>query len=157
MLMSEIYKELETRLETSIAQKEISGKKVEEIKEKLDALQKAYEAVAAEYKTAQGNVDALQMAMESLSELGDFKPSDDEVKVAKKEEETKLTKGQLTWKHRTAIIVQYGKNGGVTGKYRTQKEVAEKLGCHVTRISQIMKENEKLQLKRRGFVLKYEY
>ena len=139
MTMREIYLELESQQKKYAAE-------VEELTKKLDK--------------ARNNKDSVEMAMESLSSLGDFRPSDEEEKEVKKEnkkEKKENNFNDLMWKHKNSVIIKYGLDGTKLGQYRSQKKLAEQLGVNQTSISHWMREDKQVQLEKRKFYLKYEY
>ena len=128
-----------------------------ELEEKKAKIMKRVEALEEELKKERGNLDAITMAMESLEQLGNFKPSEDEEKQLKKAAEKEEENKNLVWKHKTAIIVKFGRDGTKLGSYPTKKKLAEQLGVSQSMINYYMKQPESIQLKKRGYVLRYEY
>lgn len=151
-------------------EKELSEKK-DKILEILEKYQQEFDLIDTRWEKLNKQKVAIKAAMEQL-EQADFSLSEEE----KKEEVVKITEPEpvkieeekpveeekkkgtvLEWKHKNAMIVQYGRNGGIIKKFFTQKEAAEALGFSATWVSKLLKTNEKAQIKKRGYYLRYEY
>ncbi len=152
-------------------EKELSEKK-DKILEILEKYQQEFDLIDTRWEKMNKQKVAIKAAMEQL-EQADFSLSEEEkkeenIKIVEPEpvkieeekpvEEEKEKKGtKLEWRHKNAMIVQYGKNGGIIKKFFTQKEAGEALGFSATWVSKLLKTNEKAQIKKRGYYLRYEY
>lgn len=168
MKMSEIYMALEIEYKNAEVIYDVLLKDKEDMEEQMNKLKEKLDDVVFRFEKARNNKDSIAMAMESLSEMGDFKPTKEEEEKEKemmKQEEVKQVaeaskaikeEQSLTWKHRNSLLVKYGKDGTKLGTYKTRGQLARQLGVEPSTVGYYMKQDIQTQLAKRGFYLQYE-
>lgn len=160
MLMSRIYVELEEHYKSAAEMADELMKEMNEIDNKILELTAQRTDAELKYKRAANNRDSIKMSLDSLSELdGDYSVSEEEIKEAEEEEKKEeFQEGKkLEWKHKTAVLLKYGKDNTLLGRYMTQKELANQLKCSPQKVGYIIKLDKEKSIKKYGFYLKYEY
>ena len=179
--MAEIYMSLEVELKNYMQIENVCKENYDNIEKEYLKTGELLKDAAERLKKAKSNREAVEMAVESLNSMDvNFKPSDEDerkeelireqdknypnkeyiVKLPEEMKETnKVAEEVVEAKEEKPATKKtgwrkIGPDGKILGEWKTQKEMAIELGCDQSRISQIMKESDALQMKKRGYIVK---
>lgn len=138
--------ECEKAMEKIMAEQESAEKKLNRLKGRYDALVKMKEA----YESVFGLNAEDEPKKEDIKETV-------ETKETKTETVSKASKKELTWKHKSARLIAFDRNGNQIGNYATQAAAARAMNWDQSSISRFMKFGREEQIRKKNFYFKWEY